>query len=351
MRPSAIPSQNKFRLPLLAATVACGSLLSVGCAEDTLTSVSTITNEFKQNTAAKIDVLWVVDNSESMAAEQAGIGASFQAFITNLIDSGVDYHIGVVSTDISGGGRLFAGTSGVAYIDSSTNDPAGIFLENVRVGITGSRVERAFESAALALGKGRGWNPGDPINTPNNGFIRDDAALFIIMVSDENDKSFGPSSYYKRLFEGYKGPGNESRISVSAIVGPPSGTCANALEAGERYITLAQDTGGIWTSICDDFAESLRELSITAAGLKSIFRLATIPNAGSTLRCTEGGPSYADRFCVTVDGEGWPERGANGNTVLWSYEPQENAIVFDARTIPPPEARITVEYLEARGGN
>ena len=63
------------------------------------------------------------------------------------------------------------------------------------------------------------------------------------MVSDENDKSFGPVNY-RKLFEGYKGPGNESLISVSVIVGPPGSGCSSA-EAGDRYVDLASLTGGV----------------------------------------------------------------------------------------------------------
>ena len=59
------------------------------------------------------------------------------------------------------------------------------------------------------------------MSPPNQGFLREQASLFLIMVSDEDDKSYGPVAYYNRLFEGYKGPGNEALISVSAIVSLP----------------------------------------------------------------------------------------------------------------------------------
>ena len=65
-----------------------------GCGSDVLRSRTTNTDEFSQNTAAMVDILWVVDNSGSMQEEQQGLGESFEAFIQNLIASGVDYHIG-----------------------------------------------------------------------------------------------------------------------------------------------------------------------------------------------------------------------------------------------------------------
>lgn len=324
----------------LIASLAQILVFSSGCAEDILVQLSTRTDEFVQQAAAEIDILWVVDNSNSMAANQQGLGQSFQSFIDNLVETGVDYHIGVVSTDTAEGGRL----SGSGVIDGTVESPQSSFLSNVQVGTWGSPIERAFESAALALGVGPGWNPGDAPNPPNNGFIRDTASLFIIMVSDEDDKSFGPVGYYRRLFEHYKGPGNESLISVSAIVGDPGEGCfeptRGSAQPGTRYIDLASQTGGLYTSICDDFAESLKELSINASGLNSQFELSQAPNTRATIRCSG---VEASSFCVVVDGQPIPE-GTRSGRVGWRYSANTNSIVFLADSIPGPQSKITVEY-------
>ena len=145
----------QVRLPVVAVSLAM-LLGSAGCSQDILTSVSYKTEEFIQNERPKVDILWVVDNSNSMAANQAGIGQSFQAFINNLVTTQVDYHIGVVSSDITDSGRLHSGVSGEVYITPNTIAAPSAFLENVQVGINGSAVERSFESAALALGVGIG---------------------------------------------------------------------------------------------------------------------------------------------------------------------------------------------------
>ncbi len=319
-----------------------------GCQPDVLTSLSTTTEEFTQNAAAAIDVLWVIDDSESMAQEQQGLGESFQAFIDTLVSSNVDYHIGVVSTDPADGGILHTGARGVPFITATTPEAPATFLENVKVGTVGSRSEKGFETAALALGKGLSWKPGDPVTPPNNGFLRDDASLFIIMVSDEDDNSFGPVDYYWRLFDSYKGPGNESRVSVSAICGPvgsPPG-CYTAgrgsAEAGYRYLDLASQTGGIFASICDDFNESLAQLSITAAGLKSIFVLNSVPNVSASVTCDNLPPA---NFCVRVNGTPVPPGDHRSG---WTYDANANAIIFGTSSVPPPEAKILIEFLEVR---
>ena len=87
--------------------------IAVGCSEDTLVSIGTVTDEFKQNASASIDVLWVVDNSDSMDEEQNALGFNFIEFINELTASQVDYHIGVISTDTDDGG--ICGGAGLHY--------------------------------------------------------------------------------------------------------------------------------------------------------------------------------------------------------------------------------------------
>lgn len=331
------------------------ALLLAACGTDTLRSLRTKTDEFTQNVAAKVDVLWVIDNSSSMGEEQQGLGESFNAFIQNLISSSVDYSIGVVSTDPADDGELHTGASGIPVITSTTPNAAQVFLENVKVGTNGALSERAFESAALALGKGRGWTPGQPASPPNAGFPRDDAALFIIMVSDEDDKSFGPVRYYQRLFESYKGPGNESLISVSAIVSPPGeppcfqAARGSAAEAGNRYGDLVSQTAtigrndAVLASICDDFTESLATLSITAAGLKSVFVLSSVPNTNGGIRCDQAGTDF---LCVKVDGVAIPKGRSVNDANGWTFDAGRNAVVFGVNKVPRPQQRITVEYQD-----
>src|SRR5688500_18469462 len=61
------------------------------------------TEEFCQRPASKVDILWVVDNSGSMSAEQNKLADRFSDFFLALRRSLVDYHIGVVTTAIQDG--------------------------------------------------------------------------------------------------------------------------------------------------------------------------------------------------------------------------------------------------------
>jgi hypothetical protein len=315
---------------------------------------------FEQKPASRVDILWMIDNSGSMAAEQTKIAARFNDFFNQLITSQVDYHIGVVTSDPAEGGILrqypqaapdVAGCVDCRYVSkdiecpnpavsiSATDSEAEIeatladecpaqlvFRKLIQAGTDGSPFEEGFRVAAMALGADViDPTTGFPVKEPppeNEGFLREDASLFIIFVSDEDEgaKTEGtPIRYYQRLFEGLKSAGNENKVSVSAITGWPfqdglptmdelcpilqskfdsnagnddarysqvlpvlqnptgnlcidqsaGGDDENAFaEAGARYIELACRTGGVVSNMCEeDYSTALDKLGANAAGL------------------------------------------------------------------------------------
>ncbi|MEL6547889.1 MAG: hypothetical protein AAFQ82_24905, partial [Myxococcota bacterium] len=269
--------------------------------------------------------------------------------------SSVDYHIGAISTDPNDAGRLHEGASEISFITPTTTAPAAVFLENVSVGTRGSPLERGFETMTLALGVGPEWIVGTPPSPPNPGFLRDDAALFVIAVSDEDDESFGPVAYYQRVVESYKGAGNEALVSVSAIASPAGeepcsdSTRGAANRPAERYAELSSATGGVFVSICSDFSEALSTLSNSAAGLRSVFSLTGAPTLSARLPCPDVAPSA---FCVRVTEPGAPGPVSIPEDPLagWIYDAQRNAVVFGVDAIPTPRSTLTVEYRSSTGG-
>src|SRR4051794_29697921 len=92
---------HKLSLALLVVMTGCNP-----CVDNTLSNVpdhQSQTDEFCQRPASKVDILWVVDNSGSMASEQNKIADRFTEFFQQLGSSLVDYHIGVVTTSITPG--------------------------------------------------------------------------------------------------------------------------------------------------------------------------------------------------------------------------------------------------------
>ena len=100
-----------------------------------------------------VDVLWVIDNSCSMADEQEQLTSNFPSFINYFLDSGVDYHIGVISTDLddsSEAGQLRA-PDGVRFIIPDTEEPETVFEGMATVGIEGSGSEKGRGAAYTAI--------------------------------------------------------------------------------------------------------------------------------------------------------------------------------------------------------
>jgi hypothetical protein len=162
----------------------------------------------------KTDILFVVDNSNSMREEQDEVANELPAFVEELKrDAGVgqDFRVGLVTTGvyrhiIQGNltdYREYPDESGklrpVPLEDGGVDVTAEHFLDDedpelipkfrrlVRQGIDGSGQETPFEAARLAVT--------EPLISKaiaeggNAGFLRDGARLMIVAVTDEDDCS------------------------------------------------------------------------------------------------------------------------------------------------------------------
>ena len=193
----------------------------------------------------EVDILFVIDNSNSMGQEQANLARNFSKFIDALRTSKLgsdgsgkpctaqdssgckipDVHIGVVSTDlgagsyglpsceVSGGdgGKLLAKpriagctppaqpfiryVQGVTNIQGGANDPIQQVKEAFQciaeIGTGGCGFEHTLEAARRALdGCGADAN-NDKLGDCklNPGFVRRDAMLAIVFITDEDDCS------------------------------------------------------------------------------------------------------------------------------------------------------------------
>jgi hypothetical protein len=160
-----------------------------------------------------LDILFVIDNSGSMAEEQASLTQNFQRFMDVLeYDGGwSSLHIGVVSTDLGAGPHAISGCepggdSGALQATPRTPEcqgPDGAFIRDIRredgtrernydgelrdafsciagLGTDGCGFEQPLEAMHRALD---GSNPG------NAGFLRDNAYLLVVFITDEDDCS------------------------------------------------------------------------------------------------------------------------------------------------------------------
>lgn len=146
---------------------------------------------------AGVDLLFVIDNSHTMADEQAKLLLSAVGFIDDtakLLPPELEFHVGVITTDSAElerqgpGGMVcpfFMGDGALPYMvhsqAMSANLDAGLVCA-ASVGTNGKPDERPIEMALRALGPEANLWDG-----PNPGFVREGAALVLVLLTDEED--------------------------------------------------------------------------------------------------------------------------------------------------------------------
>jgi hypothetical protein len=309
------------------------------------TTQSHQTDVFHQPTEVKSDVLFVIDNSGSMGWAQSALASNFASFIAYATSLNVDYHIGVISTEVNDAesnrgnpprdiipGVLVFAPSRPKIITNLTPDLNNAFRDNVNIGTCCSDEQEAgLQAAHMALTE-------PLVNDPqwNGGFLREDAKLYLIMLSDEQDQSRGSVDFYVDFFQSIKGPRNTDMMKMSAIVGDapngcPAGSSQPTAGSGSRYIEVANRTGGIFVSICtSNWAQSLQSLGLDAFAAIREFPLSR--------------PADPSTLTVTVDGVPIPACAQPECPTGYTYFPDTNSIYFGDNVVPGRGARIEVDY-------
>ena len=149
----------------------------------------------------------------------------------------------------------------------------------------------------------------------NEGLLRADATLNLVLVSDEEEQSEQDPSHYLSLFEAWAGSARSLR--VHAIGGDPYSGCGTA-EPYDRAYEATEATGGTFLSLCaTDWSGHVERLAEAFELELEVFALSSVP-LRETLR-------------VTVDSA--PQ--ATG----WDYDADDNAVVFESGQVPPGGAR------------
>ncbi len=269
-------------------------------------SVGQNTDTFVQEANQAVDLLWVVDNSCSMAEEQTTLAAAAGTFLGYLDAEGVDWQVGVVTTD---NGSLQGG-----IITPAVPDAATAFAEAVSVGTGGSGTEQPLDYGYAAV-----TSPLIDLGGANEGFVRSDAGLALVILTDEDDQSGGDATAWVDAFHALKD--DPERVVVNGITGLTSG-CATAY-AAPILSGVVNGTGGIEASICDeDWSPVLSAVAGLVTGPARVFALSQIPMPPS----------------ITVELDGEPQTGG------WSHDAEANAVEFDADHVPEAGTEITITY-------
>ncbi|MBC7741095.1 MAG: hypothetical protein H7061_02780 [Bdellovibrionaceae bacterium] len=235
----------------------------------------------------KVDILMVVDDSNSMAPENTRLAAKLHTFVDDLSAAGLDWQMCSTVTrgqDVNNNGILYWGASKnwVNYVGSpkwilkmGASDPYSIFtntMQAIGAGWAGTDDERGIKAA---------WWSAE--YAPYNNCYRNDASLAVIMISDEDESSVGgdaskvyysgelqslevedlPQAYVTKIKQTF---GTDKRFTFNSIIVKPGDTaCMTSQDAegakshyGYKYNELSQITGGSVGSICaSDYSSNL----------------------------------------------------------------------------------------------
>ncbi|MBK05077.1 MAG: hypothetical protein CL920_03000 [Deltaproteobacteria bacterium] len=219
---------------------------------------------FKQN-SGKVDILLVIDSSASMGDEQYELAKNANVLLNSLNQNKVDYQIGVTTVDVDGvqgtPGCLFGTTK---IVTSSTPNALSTLQTNIKVGTGGSALEKGLESIKQTLSPAMLNNP-----NCNKGFLRQDADLMILIVTDEMDQSPSTVQTYINDLKALKA--SPYQVKVLGLLGGRNICRAFPYPRYQAVIKAFSGKEIAYCNIADDLA--YRELLGMIPGLRDAFAL------------------------------------------------------------------------------
>ncbi len=267
-----------------------------------------ISNEQIQNwiqqTTTLVDIVWIIDNSGSMHAYQTLLGQNMQSFMNIFLTYSPDFQIAFITTDSS---NFVGGAVNNASVDPIAESVAAINS----IGIGGSGWEKGLQMFETCVSSG-----------DCNSWMRPDASLIAIFLSDEPDNSNVSPIDVISTIDTIK-PGMFTPYGIIGDV--PSGCTQYPLiaQAGLGYYDIINHYSSQWWSICDnDWGTQLEELAQNIS-IKTVFSL-------------DSEDPHVDTIQVWINGQ-LIEDG-------WIYDEDLNSVVFNYDDAPQPGDSVDVGY-------
>lgn len=315
---ACLPGQNKISIP----QVASGDYSLLVKAEDKLGnrsqasvnfSVTTVYRNLTQNVQVKdyrkVDILFVIDNSGSMAYEQKNMADRVKNFLD--VVKGLDWQIGITTTDsrsgaVGGDGRLLelTGKADSYFLNSSMDEALSRTLlgNTLQRSETGHRDEQGIRAAYRAFERA--------VNKQgvNKNLIRENAHLAVVLISDEDESANTDKNDPQKLVDYVNQSfGGQKAFSYHSIITrPDDSVCLKGQgeSYGFRYEAMSKLTGGVIGDVCaSDYASQLAGIGEGVRNsLKSITLNCTPVVAGElnqSIKVLKDGQIYADAFTVS----------------------------------------------------
>ncbi len=311
-----------FGIILLLFLTACNNGVEFGVREQS----QNFAQDIKYN--RKVDILFVIDNSQSMNLVQQQLINQIPYMFDSLQSLNMDVHIASTSTTMNSHfenrGRLI-GTP--KFISSETPNFLEELKKRIFIGEDGSTIEEGLSSMETVRGA---WSRAPE----GKGFLREESFLNIIVLSNEDDSSPEAWNYYAAFLDKLR-PNNADGTKSWAMhfsgVLSMADSCSSSdwgyKYPGYRYMQLADFSGGTKGSLCGtDLYKSVSSFKARMIQILTDYKLDRKPNL--------------DTIKVFVNGFPVAKDEANG----WSYIVANNLVRFNGTAVPKADDGIRVDF-------
>ncbi len=335
-------------LVMLSFQISMGTAHALSIVSQTSTIKSTTTKvrmdvEVPQTGTSALDILFVIDDSGSMSEHQAKLAANVGELVRAAKSSGVDLHAAVITTNMDA--QPYNPKSGVAWkgifagagkkvAATSEGDFDQVLTSNLQAAMTtdGSGTEQPFLAIKTALSE-------PLLSTTNAGFLREKAALAILVLTDADDQSAGLVSDFITFLKDTK---KLAPVTLHAAYIPSAevmtSTCRRSSEPVPVRIEEALKSLGTTTesaSLCDpNFGKQLQKIGdgFESLGLRTV-QLKLAPELSTVV--------------VTYGSDTVP---MGDLTFGWVYDAAKNEILFGDKInwlAQPAATKVVIEYTAA----
>ena len=251
-----------------------------------------------------VDILWVIDTSGSMNRYDPQLLAGMEAMMNALPESG--WRLAMMSSDPS---RAVLEAQFPLVPGDDVDDAMDMYNAMARGGF-----EEGFDAAYEYLVN----------NTYASTWLRPDAALLVVFVSDEEEQSnqhmIDVIDWTSWLSAQRGGSVFQSSINNVAQADSVCTSVPSPMDVGDRYMEATSFFGGVIVDICDeDWSPGVTDATSNVEPFESI-ELTYIPTHESTMR-------------VFIDGAlNWD----------WYYQSSDNTVYFTV--IPSAHEHVEIAY-------
>ena len=273
---------------------------------------------FEFATKNKVDILFVVDNSGSMAAEQSQMANHVKDMVS--IIHNLDWQVAITTTDPSpdkyyGDGQLvpFKGMASTQVLKKgdllNEQEASAVIANTLQRSESGSGAEQGIKATYRAIQRAI-----QDRKSANASLFRSDADIAVVLISDENESLSEATNKPQTLVDLVKLEWPSKKMNFHSIIvrpndtvcfgkqSPTGGVYGTAYDALSKLLRAGQPGGSIIGDICaDDYTAQLQNIGYNQDVTSRSLQLDCSPLSMSPISIMKDGVPYTEAYSLTND--------------------------------------------------